>query len=245
MNSQTIPAVPSGLTLRQAAIVTGVTYLTNPVSYAEFSLYPRLVVTHDLEATVRNLNSHPALFVTAIVCYLLNFVGDIVLAWALFHLLAPVNRALSLLAAWFQLVYAGVGLCGVLQLVAVRNLLSSPDYLAAFGSAQLHAQILLLLRAFHNDFDFALILFGIHLVLLGSLIARCSYLPKVLGYLLILNGLGYLVGTLGPYFFPAISFGFVTPTYFAELLFMLWLLIRGWRIPQVPEMRTEGVQLAL
>ncbi len=233
MNNQTKASVPSGISLRQAAIVAGVTYLTNPVSYAEFSLYPRLVVTHDLEATVRNLHSHPGLFVAAIVCYLMNFLGDIVLAWALYHLLAPVNQALSLLAAWLQLVYAALGLCGVFQLVAVRNLLSSPDYLAAFGAAPLHAQILFLLRSFHNDFDFALVLFGLHLVLLGSLIARCWYIPRALGYVLIVNGLGYVVGTLGPYLWPSINFDFTFVTYFGELLFVLWLLIRGWAIPQI------------
>ena len=87
--------------------------------------------------------------------------------------------------------------------------------------------------------------FGVHLVLLGSLIARCSYIPRVLGYLLIVNGVGYVVGTLGPYLFPAVSFGFVAPTYFGELLFMVWLLVRGWRIPQETETLPPAAQPAI
>ena len=233
MNTPSLPSSRDGITLRQAAIVAGVTYLTNPVSYAEFSIYPRLVVTHNIEATVQNLNSHPGLFITAILCNLINFIGDMVLAWALYHLLAPVNKALSLLASWFQLIYAGMGLCGVFNLIAVRNLLDSPDYLGAFGPTQLHAQILYLLRAFHNDFDFALVLFGVHLALVGYLITRCSYIPRVLGYVLIVNGLGYVVGTLGPYIRPTASFDFIFITYLGEIAFMLWLLIRGWKIPQL------------
>ena len=232
MEMQRIAIARGGISLRAAAMVAGVTYVTNPVSYAEFSIYPRLVVAHDIGATVQNLHSHPGLFVTAIVCYLVNFIGDVVLAWALYHLLAPVNQALSLLAAWFQLVFAGMGLCGVLNLVAARNLLASPDYLAAFGPTQLQAQVLLLLRSFHNDFDFALVLFGVHLVLVGCLIARCSYIPRVLGYVLMVNGAGYVVGTLGPYLHPATDFDFTFVTYFGELAFMFWLLIRGWKIPQ-------------
>ena len=240
MNLEKPAVMERGLSLRKAALVAGLTYLTNPVSYAEFSIIPRLVVTHDLEATVRNLNSHPGLLVAAILCYLVNFAGDLVLAWALYYLLAPVNKAVSLLASWFQLIYAGMGFCGLLQLVAARNLLYSPDYLAAFGATQLHAQILLLLRTFRNDFDFGLILFGVHLVLVGSLIARCRYIPRILGYLLMVNGVGYVVGTLGPYLRPSVSFDFTFVTYFGELVFMLWLLLRGWRIPPVAGRLVEG-----
>ena len=107
-----------------------------------------------------------------------------VIAWALYVLLAPVNRSLSLLTAWFQLVYAAIALSGVLNLVAVYHLLHTPDYLTLFGSGPLHAQVLLLLNSFRYAWTLGLVPFGVHLVLLGYLIYRSGYIPRIVGILL-------------------------------------------------------------
>jgi hypothetical protein len=115
-----------GITLRQAALVAGVAYLLNPVSYAEFSIYPKLVAANDAAQTVQNISAHLGLFAAAILCYIISFIGDVVTAWALYVLLAPVNRMLSLLAAWCQLVYAGGALCSVFSLLNVYHLLINP-----------------------------------------------------------------------------------------------------------------------
>ncbi|XWK68166.1 DUF4386 family protein [Tunturiibacter gelidiferens] len=61
------------------------------------------------------------------------FIGDIIIAWALYVLLAPVNRALSLLTVWFQLVYAGVALCAVFGLLDVYHLLATPYWYTRQG----------------------------------------------------------------------------------------------------------------
>ena len=87
--------------MRQAALIAGFAYLLNPVTYAEY-VYPKLVITGNAEQTVRNISTHGGLFLAALFCYLVSFIGDVVIAWALYVLLAPVNRALSLLTAWFQ-----------------------------------------------------------------------------------------------------------------------------------------------
>ena len=219
-----------GLTLRQAALTAGFAYLVNPVSYAEISIYPKLVRPGDIERTVQNITAHQGQFVTAILCYLISFIGDVVLAWSLYYLLAPVNRALSLLAAWFQLVYAAMALCATLNLVSVFQLLTAPEYLTLFGSGQLHAQVKLLLGSFRWDWAMGLVLFGIHLALLGCLIFVSGYIPRILGILLVINGLGWIVDGWGPYLFPRANLGFTFITFFGELFFMLWLLIRGWKI---------------
>jgi hypothetical protein len=220
------------MTLRGAALVAGFAYLFNPVSYAEFHLYPKLVIAGNIEQTVQNISAHGGLFVAAIMCYLFCFIGDVVIAWALYVLLAPVSRSLSLLTAWFQLVYAGMALVGMVNLVTVYRLLTTPDYLTAFGSGPLHAQVLLLLHSFRYDWAMGLVLFGIHLVLLGYLICRSGYIPWILGVLLVINGLGWVVDSLGPYLLPNANLGFTFFTFFGEIFFMLWLLVRGWRIQE-------------
>jgi Domain of unknown function (DUF4386) len=73
-----------GITLRQAALVAGFAYLFNPVSYAEFSVYPKLVVASNVDQTVQNISAHLGLFAAAILCYIISFIGDVIIAWALY-----------------------------------------------------------------------------------------------------------------------------------------------------------------
>ena len=219
-----------GLTLRQAALIAGFGYLLSPVSYAEFTIYPKLVIPGNIEQTVQNLVAHRGLFLAAIFCYLITFLEDVVIAWALYVLLAPVNRSVSLLTAWFRLVYTAVVLVGWLNLVTVFRLLNTPDYVTLFGSQQFHAQVKLALSSFRYDWSMSLIIFGIHLLLLGYLIYRSGYIPRILGILLVIDGLGWVIDSLQPYLFPNAHLGFIFVTFFGELIFMLWLLIRGWKI---------------
>ena len=88
------------------------------------------------------------------------------------------------------------------------------------------------LHAFRHDWYFGLLFFGIHLGLLGYLVFRSEYIPKILGVLLIIAGLGYLITTLKPYLFPNLNLDFARFTFYGELIFMLWLLIKGSRIKE-------------
>jgi hypothetical protein len=221
-----------GLTLRKAALIAGFAYLLNPVSYAEFTIYPKLIVAGNIAQTVANIAAHQGLFLTVFFCFLINFIGDIVIAWALYFLLLPVNRAVSLLAALFRLVYTAVALAAAFNLLTVYRMLTSPEYLALFGSGPLHAQIALLLHAFRYQWSMSLVVFGLHLLLVGGLIFRSGYLPKWLGVIVAINGLGWLIYPLQPYLFPNADLGFVFITFFGEVVLMLWLLIMGWRIRQ-------------
>ena len=74
------------------------------------------------------------------------------------------------------------------------------------------------------------VFFAIHLVLVGYLAYKSGYIPKLVGILLVIAGLGYLIQNLGPYLFPEANLGLVSITLLGELFFMFWLLIRGPRI---------------
>ncbi len=235
MNSDTGAIRERGLSLRQAAVIAGLGYLLNPVSYAEYSLYPRLVIPGNVEQTAQNIANHGGVFAALILCYLINFIGDVVIAWALYFLLAPVNRSLSLLTAWFRLIYTAVALSGVMNLVTVYRLLHEQQYLTLFAAGPLHAQMELLLNSFQYTWSMSLVIFGIHLILLGILIFRSGYIPRILGILLVIDGLGWMISMLRPYLYPDVHLGFLFVTYLGELIFMLWLLIRGWKIPEPAE----------
>lgn len=217
-----------GLTLRQAALVAGIAYLLMPVAFAEFYVFPKLIVHENIEQTVRNIASHQALFFVGILCHFITLILDIIIAWALYVLLAPVNRALSLLAAWLRLVYASFYLAGLHSLVTVLYLVQTPYNQMLFGDQQLHAQVQLLIGSFRNSINLAL--FGLDLLLLGYLVYKSGYIPRILGAVLALVGLGWMLYVLVPYVYPDAPLGFVPLMGAGELLFPLWLVIRGWKI---------------
>ncbi len=90
--------------------------------------------------------------------------------WWLGHfyvLLKPVNKSLSLLAAWFRLVYATIFGIALANLFGVLLLLSGADYLTVFETNQLHALVSLFLNGYNYGFSIGLFFFSFHLGMLG------------------------------------------------------------------------------
>jgi len=221
-----------GITLAQAALIAGLGLLIMVVVAppAEFLVYSKLIVRDDVQTTIQNIQAHEGLFVAGILGYGVVFICDVIVAWALYVLFIPVNRSLSLLTAWFRLVYTVIAFVALSKLVTVYHLLSAGDYLTAFGPEQTQAQVQLLLRAFRHEWNTGLILFGIHLCLLAYLVYRSGYIPKIMAVFLGVAGSGWLISEIGPYLFPDADFGLFFIAYTGEIVFMLWLLIRGWKI---------------
>ena len=223
--------------LSTAALVAGIGLLIMVIAapFAELYVFPRLVISGNAAETINNIIANKTLFVSGIFGYLIAFLCDVLVAWALYVYLKPVDENFSLLTAWFRLVYTLIALVALLHLVTVFRLLNTPAYLDLFQPDQLQAQVMLSLNAFRSDWYFGLLFFGIHLGLLGYLVLRSKYIPGILGILLIIAGLGYLLTTLKPFLFPSINVGFAEYTYYGELIFMLWLLIKGSRTKQSAE----------
>ncbi|NKC02194.1 MAG: DUF4386 family protein [Pseudomonadales bacterium] len=219
----------TSLTLGQAALIAGLGLLVMTLSapYAEFYVFPKVLLPDDIDGTVTNLIAHRGLYVSGLAAFFLNYVADVVVAWALFVFLSPVNRQLSMLAALFRLLYTALGISALMNLFSVVRLLDLPQYTSQVSSGQINVQLQLLLDAYRIEWGVALILFGVHLVLVGFLLVRSGYVPRLLGYLVALAGLGYIVYMIGLYAFPAISFALVTITFLLEPVFMVWLLWKG------------------
>lgn len=220
--------------LSAAALIAGIGLLIMVIAapFSELFVYPKLIVPDNATETIQNIIANKPLFISGIFGYLLTFICDLVVAWALYLFLKPVNENLSLLTAWFRLVYTVIALAALLNLVTVLQLLNTSNTLTGFQPDQLHAQVMLSLDAFRNQWHFGLLFFGVHLGLLGYLVLRAKYIPGILGIFLIIAGLGYLLTTLKPFLFPSINVDFAEYTFYGELIFMLWLLIRGSRIKE-------------
>jgi hypothetical protein len=224
--------------LRQAALVAGIAYLLNPVTFAEAYVMPRLISTDPVE-TVKNLTAHPHLFSAAVLSYLISAIGDVVMAWALYVLLQPVNRALAILGSALQLVYAAAWLAAISNLGLIYRLVAVPDHAWHSSAAELPSQIAELLGSYHSGWGLSLVLFGLHLVVTGWLIAHSTYLPRWIGWLLFLAGWAWVVDSVAIYLVPEAHLSFLKVIFAAELIFMVWLLGWGWRIRELESQTKE------
>ena len=220
--------------LRSAALIAGLGLLLMVVAapFAELFVFPKLVVPGNALETTQNIIANKTLFASAIFGYLITFLCDLVVAWALYVLLKPVHENLSLLTAWFRLVYTVIAIVALLNLVTILRVLNTSDVLTVLPGDSFSTQVLLSIDAFRSNWYFGLLFFAIHLGLLGYLVVQSTYIPKILGVFLIIAGLGYLLTNLKPFLFPSINLDFAEYTFYGELVFMLWLLIKGPKIQE-------------
>jgi uncharacterized protein DUF4386 len=213
--------------LRHAALITVAGYVMSfGVPFASFSILPKLFVANDAARTTQNLVANPGLFVAVIFAFLINFIGDVVAAWGLYLLLRPVNASISMFIAWLRVMFAGVGIAAVLNLVTAHRLITRPAALKALGQDQLNSQVHVAVGAFNSQFAFSLILFGVYLLLLGWLAYRSGYVPRWLGIVLAINGAGWIAMESAPYLLPGVDLGFLFVASFGELVLLVWLI--GW-----------------
>ena len=223
------------ISLRTAALIAGFVSLAMIVlaPFAELYAYPALVIPGNAPETVKNLIGHQTLFAIMIMAYAITFIGDIIVAWALFILLKPVGLYLSALAAVFRLVFSIVAIVSLLHLSNAFRMANSSEYLKIFSSDELQAQIIFSLNTFRYGFHFGLIFFGAYLGLLGCLVWRSDYIPWIMGLFLIISGLGYFMSSIQPYLFPGVNAKFINYTYYGEVIFIFWLIIKGWKIEEI------------
>ncbi len=143
-----------------------------------------------------------------------------------------------MLSAWFMLVHDAIFGAALINLVFGSVLLSGAGHLTVFEPNQLHALRLLFLDGFNYGFQIGLIFFSFHLGILGYLVYKSGYIPRILSVLLIAASLGYLIDNVGNTFFPnypeIIGLVVIAPNLIGELAIMVWLVIKGGKRP------TEG-----
>lgn len=230
----------SEVTPRTAAMIAGVSYvvLFALAVFANFFVREGLVVTDDAATTAANIVESQGLFRLGMAAFLIIFLLDIVVAWALHLVFRPISPDLSLVAAWSRLAYTvflGVALVFFFQAV---QLLGGAEFLGAFSAEQLEAQALVALDTFNSTWLIGLSAFGLHLAVLGIVLLRSGSGPKGLGSILLVAGAAYLLDTaahtlLVDYADYAAAFTAMVavPAVIAEGWFGLWLLLRAGRTP--------------
>jgi len=217
------------ISIRQAAIIAGVGMLIisilSPFGYA-YSILGQ-IVPENAEATVNKIMASEGLFRIGIGCLLINAILDIVVAWTLFIILHKVNKSISLLSAWFRVAYTAILVVSLSNLLNVLHLINGNDLLTSLEQTQLHTHVMVSINSFYNMWDFGLVIFSIHLVILGYLVYKSGYLPKFLGILLLIAGLGYMHDSFSKIFFTNYKITISEYTFIGEFLLIFWVLRLG------------------
>jgi len=186
-----------------------------------------LFVPGDAVATATNIMASEGLLRGAILAALIGQVIFVFLILALYRMFAGVHRGLAVAMAVLALLSVPVAFLSEANLLAVLSLLNGPRYLTVIDTTQLHAQAMLLLDNRDHGILLAQIFWGLWLFPLGSLVVRSGFLPRLLGILLIVGGLGYVIDSSMTILLPTADFAVSQFTFVGELLFPLWLLFRG------------------
>lgn len=216
--------------LQKYAKISGVLFLFTIFGggFGEFYVPSTIVVTGDAAATASNIIASNTFYRLGFAAYLVEAICDIGLSWSLYFLLRPVRRDLALLAAFFGLVATAVFAGGELFFFAPTFILGGADYLKSFTPDQLNSLALLSLRFYGVCAAIFMAFYGIAAFTRGYLIYRSTYLPKFLGVLLMLGGLGFVsrnfVFVLAPGYASDL---FLIPMMVAGLSMAFWFLVKG------------------
>ena len=185
-----------------------------------------LVVTGNAATTAANILAHEPLFSLGFASSLIAVTFHIAWAFLLYDLLKPVNRNISLLAMFVILVGCAMQALTSLLYLAPLLILQAGSSLSAFTPQQLQDLALVFLTLNALAYQIYLVFFGLWCILIGFLVFRSTFLPRILGVLLVIDGLTwmlYLSPPLANHLFPLIA----VASGLAEIPLLLWLLAVG------------------
>ncbi|MGH8099691.1 MAG: DUF4386 domain-containing protein [Chthoniobacterales bacterium] len=221
---------------KKAARIAGAVYLSM-VFTAPFTLLyvPRkLIVRGDAAATANNILTHQTMFRLSIFGDLVTSVIFICLGIALHRLLSNVNKTWAMMMLAFVLVSAAVGFLDTLNNAAALILFRGADFLTVFDKEQLNALGYLFIRLHGQGIFMNELFWGLWLFPFGLLVFRSGFLPRFIGVWLMINCFGYValcvIALLAPDYYDA-AFRWSQPILFGELAIILWLLIKGAKVP--------------
>ncbi len=212
----------------QASLIAAVSLLLMTIlaPIANFGAIMNLIVEGDPAATLSKISSSMGMFRVGIFLFLIVAVLDVIVAWALYILFTQSNKELSLLAAWFRLVYTAVLAASINHLFQVLSLVNQSN-INSLGENQIAIQVMLELKAFLSGWDLGLLIFGVHLLVLGYLVVKSIDFPKFLGILIAIAGLGYAIDSVGKILLVGYSLTISMYTFIGEVLLIFWLFWRG------------------
>ncbi len=213
---------------RLLARVAGLFYLiiTAFALFAYMYVYGRVIVSGDMAQTATNILAHERLYRLGFSAAVIVVICNLPLGLILYELLKVVNSRLALLALLFITASATLEAVNLFNYLTPLFTFSLPEYRSAFQASELQALARGPIRFFGYGFSVSLTFFGMFCVLIGILIFRSTFLPAILGVLMIVAGVTYWINSFR--LFLTLPIPYVQwVTLIAELSLALWLLVVG------------------
>lgn len=203
------------------ARIAGILYLVVAVGGGFSELYARgsVTVPGDAAATTANIVQHAALFKAGFIADLVDFTAFLGVGLILFAILRSVNLPVAVAMLAINAVSVAIQALNMLNHAGALLVATDPRFAAGMSPDASHSLVLLFLELHRQGYLIAQIFFGLYLLPLGYLVFKSGMFPRALGVALMVGCAGYLVGIV------ATSFAFVGGM--AELVFLVWLLVRG------------------
>ena len=219
--------------INTTARLAGVFYLLM-APFAAFSLKVRFSAFEHADAaqTVANITAAPGQYLAAIVTWLVSQTLMIFLVVALYRLLRPVSKTYAALMAALGLIGIPISMLNEINQFAVLLWLGPSEFTANVDPTQIQANVMFFLHLHERGMQICHIFWGLWLLPFGYLVFKSEFLPRLLGILLMVAGIGYLVDLTGYLLFPGSNFTITPYTFVGELLLPLWLVIKGVRVEQ-------------
>jgi hypothetical protein len=220
--------------IKKTAKLTGFLYflLALAAIYSYMYVSPKITVAGDIASTAKKMLDNEFLFRTSIASDIITNVLFVILIVFLYRLFRHVNETLSWFMASLAFVAIPVSFIGEsLRLIALE--IFKGNLLSSFSTEQTQDVAAALLKIDNYTGQLVTFHWGLWLIPMGWLVYNSGFIPKILGILLFVNGLGYMISSitfiLFPGWLPAVS-KIVYPTYFiGELPLIFWLMIKGIR----------------
>lgn len=228
------------------ARVAGLLYLIGIVAgfYAEIFVRGGLVVANDAAATAHNIITHELQYRLGFAAELIEVLCNVPLMLIFYELFKVVNKRAALLVVFFGLVGTAIESVNLLNHLAPLTLLGGGRYLSAISGVQLQAQSYLSLKLFDLGFAISLVFYGASILFLGYLIFRSSFLPWIIGVLLVFEALCYVANSFALFIVPGIAqvvFSVLAVSFIGEFSLCAWLLVMGVNVPKWEE-KAKGLR---
>jgi hypothetical protein len=223
-------AITSADPIQMYARTAGVLGLISIIAggFGEAYVPATLVLPRDATATARNIVTSESLFRWGFAGYLVEALCDTGLTLLFYVLLRAVRRDLALLAVFFRLIgTTGFAMAQAFYFAALP-VAGGADQLKAFPPDQLNTLAMLSLRISGYGQTVFGMFYGVGTVLVGYLIYRSDFLPRLVGALVALSGVGFVAKTFTWALAPSYSTPLLLlPAPVAALILTAWLLVKG------------------
>jgi hypothetical protein len=213
---------------KRTARVAAVFYLMTLVAaiIAQGAIAEQLVNSTNASVTARNIVAHEDLYRFGYTMYMIEMVAQVIMTMLFYELLKPVSRTGSLIAAVIGVVGCGIKALSRVFFVAPAIVLEGTRYLDTFSPEQLKSMALLFYNVNEMGAAIAVVFFGFNTVITGWLMIRSTYLPRVLGWIAVVGGIGWLAFLWPP-------LGYRRNLYIAAIALLgslatiVWMLVYG------------------